>query len=85
MSVGEPMKYFSVAETAAELRLSEQTVYGLCKRRKLRHERHGLGRGKILISEDAIAEYRRSVTIAPRQSAASVPPPKKPDLKHLRV
>jgi excisionase family DNA binding protein len=86
MSVGETMKYFSVPEAAAELRLSEQTVYGLCKRRMIRHERHGLGRGKILIPEDAIGEYRRRVTVEAEETSAS---PSKPasrgSFKHLRV
>ena len=77
------MKHFSVREAAAELCVCEGTVYGLCKRRVIRHERHGLGRGKILIPEDAIAEYRRSVTVG---AAASVPPPAPTaKLKHLSL
>jgi excisionase family DNA binding protein len=75
------MKLFSVREAAVELCLLENTIYGLCKRRKLRHERHGLGRGKILIPEDALAEYRRRVTVG---LAASVPPAvPRVKLKHL--
>ena len=73
------MKLLSVREAAAELRLSSNTVYGLCKSRKLRHERHGQGRGKILVPEDAIAEYRRSVTVG---AAAPAPRAK---LRHLSL
>lgn len=80
------MKLLSVSETAVELRLSENTVYGLCRARKLRHERHGLGRGKILIPEDAIAEYRRGVTVAAGGETAVKPPPTpRPAFRHLRV
>jgi len=78
------MKLYSVSEAATLLRLSENTVYTLCKRRKIRHERHGLGRGKILIPEDAIAEYRLSVTVG---LAAAPAPSAAPEvkLKHLSL
>jgi excisionase family DNA binding protein len=79
------MKLLSVREAAEELHLSEQLVYGLCQHRKIRHERHGLGRGKILIPEDAIAAYRQSVTVEIREGAK--PPPPRPRFKplHLRL
>jgi excisionase family DNA binding protein len=67
------MRRFSVAEAAKELGVSAGTVYALCAARKLRHERIGLGRGRIRIPEDAIQEYRRSVTVGV-ELAASVPP-----------
>jgi excisionase family DNA binding protein len=57
------MKLYTVKEAAEYLGLSASLIYGLCSRRKLRHERHGLGRGKILIPADALDEYRRSVTV----------------------
>jgi hypothetical protein len=59
--------------------------YALCAQKRLRHERHGLGRGKILIPEDAIAEYRRSVTVGVQPEAVSAPPPAKLQLKHLKL
>jgi excisionase family DNA binding protein len=71
------MKSFSVAEAARELGVSAGTVYGLCSRKRLRHERHGLGRGKILIPEDALEEYRRSVTVD-SEPATFTPPPRAP-------
>lgn len=77
------MKLLSVHEAAEALSVSENTVYGLCKRRKLRHERHGLGRGKILIPEDAIAEYRQSVTV--HMTAAVPPAATRVKLKHLSL
>jgi excisionase family DNA binding protein len=68
------MRRLSVAEAAKELGVSAGTVYALCAARKLRHERHGLGRGRIKIPEDALAEYRRSVTVGVEREAASPPP-----------
>ena len=70
------MKAFSVNEAAAELGVSRGLVYSLCQRRRLRHERHGVGRGKILIPADALEEYRQSVTVAPAGEA--VPSPRMP-------
>jgi excisionase family DNA binding protein len=74
----------TVRQAAAELCVSVQTVYGLCKRKQLRHERHGLSGGKILIPEDAIEEYRRSVTVGVRREATAPPTPR-PKLKHLAL
>jgi len=59
----ERRRCLTVKEAAKQLRLSSATVYGLCQQRLLRHERLGLGRGKILIPEDAIEEYRRRQTV----------------------
>jgi excisionase family DNA binding protein len=70
----EFMKTFSVAEAAKELGVSAGTVYALCAGKKIRHERIGLGRGTIRIPEDALEEYRRSVTVAAGREAASPPP-----------
>jgi excisionase family DNA binding protein len=75
------MKRFSVAEAARELGVSRATVYGLCGRKRLRHERHGLGRGTIRIPEDALDEYRRSVTVG--ATAAAHQPPKVRYFRHL--
>jgi excisionase family DNA binding protein len=59
LMAGATMKTFSVAEAAKELGVSAGTVYGLCASRKLRHERHGLRRGRIRIAEDLAAEQVR--------------------------
>jgi excisionase family DNA binding protein len=63
-----------VGEAAAALHLSANTVRSLCARRRLRHERHGIGRGVIRIPEDAIEEYRRSVTVASEPAKANGKP-----------
>jgi excisionase family DNA binding protein len=77
------MKGLSVREAAEGLGVSVQLVYGLCAQKKIRHERHGLGRGKIVIPVDALEEYRRSVTVEARQETA--PPSPAPKLKHLSL
>jgi len=57
--------------------------------KKLRHERHGLGRGKIRIPEDAVEDYRRSVTVEATVNtgpeAAVAPPRARLHLKHLKL
>jgi excisionase family DNA binding protein len=68
------MQFYTVKEAAKHLGLSPSLVYSLCGRKRLRHERHGLGRGKILIPEDALAEYRRRVTVEVERGAAPPPP-----------
>lgn len=55
----------TVKQVAERLGVSPGLVYQLCAVGKLRHERHGIGRGTIRIPEDAIDEYRRSVTVVP--------------------
>ena len=74
------MRTFTVAEAARELGVSRNLIYALCQRRKIRHERYGLGRGVIRIAEDALAEYQRSRTV---QAAAGAAPTLK--LKHLTL
>jgi excisionase family DNA binding protein len=49
----------SVKQAAARLGISASLVYGLCAAGKIRHERHGLRRGKIVIPEEAMEEYRK--------------------------
>lgn len=55
----------SVREAADRLGVSTALVYALCARKRIRHERHGLGRGTIKITEEALDEYRRTVTVNP--------------------
>jgi excisionase family DNA binding protein len=57
------MNLLTVREAAIVLRLSSATVYALCAARKLRHQRVGVGRGKILIPSDVIAEYLAKGTV----------------------
>lgn len=68
-------KLLTIAEVAEALSLSESTVRGLCSSRKLRHERHGSGRGTIRIPPEALAEYRAAVTVAPSRESPPDPEP----------
>jgi excisionase family DNA binding protein len=78
------MLLLSVKDAASRLGLSPALIYALCSKGRIRHERHGLGRGVIRISEDALEEYRRSREVG---VAEPVPPPDRSrvKLKHLRV
>jgi excisionase family DNA binding protein len=67
------MKLLSVREAAERLGVSPALVYGLCARKRIRHERHGLGRGVIKIPEDALEEYQRSVTVDAEPAAPPTP------------
>lgn len=60
----------NVKEAAQELGISTSLLYALVAAKKIRHERHGIKRGKIVIPEAAIEEYRTSRTV----EASSVPP-----------
>jgi excisionase family DNA binding protein len=48
----------TVRQVAERLGVSPSCVYTLCAAGRIRHERHGLGRGVIRIPEDALEEYR---------------------------
>jgi excisionase family DNA binding protein len=48
----------SVKQAAERLGVSAKLVYALCARGKIAHERHGLGRGTIRITEEALEECR---------------------------
>ena len=80
-------RLLTVRETADALRVSAGTLYALCARKEIRHERVGMGRGKILLPESAIEEFRQARTTATRAGArVDTPPPVRPPvtLKHLR-
>ena len=55
----------TVKEAADKLGVSPSLVYQLCKERKLRHCRIGLGRGKVLIPEEAIEDFLKSSEVTP--------------------
>jgi hypothetical protein len=56
-------KPLTVQEDADRLCLSPASVYALCARRSLRHQRVGVGRGKILIPPTPIDEYLARGTV----------------------
>ncbi len=62
----------TVKEVAGQLGISPSLVYALCARGLLVHERYGLGRGTVRISEQAIEDYRtrrdRDVRLLRRRS-----------------
>lgn len=64
-------------QAAQKLGISASLVYGLCAAGKIRHERHGLGRGCIRITPEALDEYRKGAEAKPKVSA--IP------LKHLKL
>ncbi len=66
----------TVKEAAARLGVSDKLVYSLCRAGKIVHERHGLGRGTIRITEEALEEYRRQARV---EHGSPTPVP----LKHL--
>lgn len=57
------MQAYTIKEAAPLLRLCPASVYALCAAKKLRHQRVGLGRGKILIPPEAIEEYLSKGTV----------------------
>jgi excisionase family DNA binding protein len=75
----------TVKQAAERLGVSVGLIYALCAARRLRHERHGLGRGKILIPEDSLQEYRRRCTIEAGERAKPAPAPKNAKLKYLSL
>lgn len=70
-----------VKEAAARLEVSSATVYALVAAGKLRAYRIGLGKGRIRISEEHIAEY-----LAGAERKVTPPPPsRRVKLRHLRL
>ncbi len=57
------MKMLSVAEAADCLCVSRKLVYALCAAGKIVHERYGVGRGTIRISEESLETYRTSARV----------------------
>ena len=54
---------YTVKKAAEILRLSVSLTYALLAAGRIRHERHGLGRGTIRIPSDALEEYRQAQTV----------------------
>jgi excisionase family DNA binding protein len=74
----------TVKRAADQLGVSATLLYKLVAAGKIAHERHGLGRGKILIRPDALEDYRLSRTSGVR-SEAYRPRPTRVKLKHLQL
>ena len=71
----------TVKQAAERLGISQALLYALCDQRRIRHERHGLRRGVIRIPEDALDEYRKSVTVV--AAIADYQPTQAKKYKHL--
>jgi len=78
------LNFLTVKQSAEMLGISAGLMYELVAARKITHERHGLGRGKILIRLDALEEYRQSQTVAV-QLESPRSRPRRVQLKHLRA
>ncbi len=63
--------------------VSTTTVYGLCRRKLLRHVRIGLGRGAVRIEEADLEDFLRGRALRPEEPAP--PPVPRGTFKHLRV
>jgi excisionase family DNA binding protein len=77
----------TVKAAAGKMGVSAALVYALCASRQLRHSRVGLGRGKIVISEEAVSEYLRVRESGPVEPE---PPPERqrfrhPPLRHVHL
>lgn len=64
--VATSFKYLTVAQVASALVVSPKTIYDLCAAKKLKHNRIGLGRGKIRISEQVLKEFLERNEVKPR-------------------
>jgi excisionase family DNA binding protein len=70
-------RLLSVRDVAARLGVSPSLVYALVSAGRIRHERHGMGRGVIRVTPEAVEEYRLSVTrgaVSPPASGAECRP-----------
>jgi len=68
----------TVKQAAERLGVSRALVYALVAAGKIRHERHGLGRGTIRISDEDLEVYRQA-------SRVEHPCPTPVELKHITM
>ena len=68
----------TVKETADRLGISTALVYALCNAGKIIHERYGLGRGTIRISEAALLAYQERSRVEQPRSAPF-------EFKHIKM
>jgi excisionase family DNA binding protein len=77
---------YTVAQVAEELQISTTLVYALVAAGEIEHERHGMGRGTIRITEAALQKYReRKTTKAKGESVLLSPKPPPVKLRHLQL
>jgi excisionase family DNA binding protein len=73
----------TVKGAAQILNVSPALVYALCTQGAIEHERYGLGRGTIRISDQALSEYQERARIGAVAPTAQSQP--RPVLKHLTL
>jgi excisionase family DNA binding protein len=81
---------YSVKEAALQLGVSPSTLYNLIASKRIVHQRIGLKRGRIIITDDALEEFRRSITVRPvvgtdGAAHAAPPPAPRPKLRNLSL
>lgn len=64
----------TVHQAARELGISLTLCYQLVAARKIPHERHGLGRGRIVITDADLAEYRQRCRVEAADQQQAVEP-----------
>ena len=79
---GDTAKLLTVREVAERLQVSLSLVYTLIESKKLACHRIGTGRGAIRVHRDDLDRYLRECRV---ESDQPVPPPPRPQLKHLRL
>lgn len=72
----------TVKNAAEILNISSALVYALCAQGSLEHERYGIGRGTIRISEQALAAFQERMRVG---APAPTPRPTRTVLKHLTL
>jgi excisionase family DNA binding protein len=77
------MTIYTVKQAAKELGISPALVYALVAAGEIEHERHGLGRGCIRITEEALRRYRESRTRCKASAPGPVPRAAERTGKHI--
>jgi excisionase family DNA binding protein len=68
----------NVKQAADALGVSDKLIYSLCAAGKIAHERYGLGRGTIRITEEALEAYRKECRV-------ERPAPTPHGLRHIKL
>jgi excisionase family DNA binding protein len=74
-------KLLTVKEAAKRLSCSPALIYALCEKRKIRHVRIGLRRGRILIEEKDLDDFVNGAAVPPEQPGGEPPLA----LKHIQL
>lgn len=76
----------TVKQAADQLGVSSTLIYTLCTRGAIAHERYGLGRGTIRLSQEALDDFRnRCRARAPAAPAPAARASALPRLQHIQL